>query len=210
MQNKLKTEVIDIQDIIFDIDNPRKHPDENLALIESSMRDLGAARSIVIDEHNVLIAGEGATRGAIMAGKQKVLIVDADGDQLVAVRRSNLTQDQKDRLKIIDNRTTELSIWNDENLAKLLENKSEDQIHDVGFTMNDLTHLLTTAELKKINVDDFFQNESDRESKPPMFRVAFDYLEADYNQVIEKLSEMIKTKSKGTTREDILKEWLNL
>jgi hypothetical protein len=55
---------------------------------------------------------------ASAAGLTKVQIVDVDGDTLVAVRRSNLTAEQKRALAIYDNRTAELAEWNWEQLAE--------------------------------------------------------------------------------------------
>jgi hypothetical protein len=44
-------------------------------------------------------------------------VVDTDGDTLVAVRRRNLSPEQKRRLAMFDNRTAELAEWNPEQLA---------------------------------------------------------------------------------------------
>ncbi len=48
-------------------------------------------------------------------------IIDTDGSELVAVRRSNLTPEQKRRLALLDNRTAELANWDTEVLASLAE-----------------------------------------------------------------------------------------
>ena len=47
----------------------------------------GAARSIVIDEGNVVLAGNGTTDAAAEAGIAHVRVVEAAGDELIAVRR---------------------------------------------------------------------------------------------------------------------------
>jgi len=45
--------------IKLDPKNARKHPDRNKAAIRASLEQLGAGRSVVMDNENVLIAGNG-------------------------------------------------------------------------------------------------------------------------------------------------------
>src|SRR6266487_4584445 len=53
----------------------------------ASLKDVGAARSIVIDERNEILAGNGVLAGAAEAGLTKLQIIEADGDTIIAVRR---------------------------------------------------------------------------------------------------------------------------
>jgi hypothetical protein len=96
--------------------NRRKHPDRNLALIVDALQHVGAARSIVIDEHNEILAGNGVVQAARTQGLTKLQVVEADGDTLIAVRRRGLTIAQKRELAIYDNRTGELAEWNADQL----------------------------------------------------------------------------------------------
>jgi DNA modification methylase len=105
-----------VSDLQQDPQNRRSHNDRNLAMVRDALREVGAARSIVIDEHNVILAGNGVTQAAAGAGITKVRVVDVEGDELVAVRRRGLTDDQKRALAIYDNRTGELATWNLEQL----------------------------------------------------------------------------------------------
>jgi len=95
-----------------DPENRRTHNARNVAMIASSLRDVGAARSIVIDEDDRVLAGNGVTEAAEGAGITRVRVVDTDGDEIIAVRRRNLTPDQKRALAIYDNRAAELAEWN--------------------------------------------------------------------------------------------------
>jgi hypothetical protein len=81
-------------------------------MVAASLRDVGAARSIVIDEGNVILAGNGVTAAAASAGITKLRVIEAAGDELIAVRRSGLTDAQKRALALYDNRTAELAEWN--------------------------------------------------------------------------------------------------
>ena len=99
--------------------NARKHSKENVDLISSSLREVGASRSIVIDEDGVVLAGNATVQAAKAAGLTNLHVVDADGNTVIAVRRSGLTPEQKRRLALFDNRAAELADWDREVLLKL-------------------------------------------------------------------------------------------
>ena len=105
-----------LKDLIPDPANRRLHPARNLGMVVDALQDVGAARSIVVDEDNVILAGNGVATAAAQAGITTVRVIDADGAELIAVRRSNLTPEQKRRLAMYDNRTAELAEWNVEQL----------------------------------------------------------------------------------------------
>ena len=125
--------------------NARQHPQRNLGGIADLLREVGAARSIVIDEEGVVLAGNGVLAAAGRAGIEKVQVVDADGKTLVAVRRSGLTQRQKAQLAIGDNRSNELSSWDVPRLTELADEVGLD-LAQVGFTPEELSQL--NADLK--------------------------------------------------------------
>src|SRR5688500_9536719 len=89
-----------ITDLVPDPLNRRAHNPRNLGMVADALRKVGAARSIVIDEDNVILAGNGVTEAAVAAGITKLHVVDADGDTVVAVRRKGLTVGQKRELAI--------------------------------------------------------------------------------------------------------------
>lgn len=105
-----------IKDLVPDPTNRRKHNPRNLGMVRDALGEVGAARSIVIDEDNVILAGNGVTEAAAEAGITKVEVVEADGETLIAVRRRGLTAEQKRRLAMYDNRSAELATWNAEQL----------------------------------------------------------------------------------------------
>jgi len=96
-------------------------------MLVTSLTEVGAARSIVIDEDNGILAGGGVARAAAEAGITRVQVVEADGATLIAVRRRGLSVEQKRALAIYDNRTAELAEWNVEQLA-------DDRAHGLEFT----------------------------------------------------------------------------
>jgi hypothetical protein len=52
---------------------------------------------------------------------EKLLVVEGDGDTIVAVRRRGLTETQKKRLALLDNRVAELAEWDKDVLQALLD-----------------------------------------------------------------------------------------
>lgn len=96
--------------IKLDSKNYRVHPDKNKMIIEKSLKELGAGRSILIDSENEIIAGNGVFE---QAEKQniKIKIVETDGTELIAVKRTDLKTSDKKRKKLalIDNHSTDTS-----------------------------------------------------------------------------------------------------
>lgn len=113
-------------------------------MIEKALNDVGAARSIVVDENGVVLAGNATVEAAAAAGIERVQVVDADGQTIIAVRRTGLTPEQKAHLAIYDNRSSELAAWNVEVLA------------DIGESI-DLSQFWTKDEIAELMVE-----ESDR------------------------------------------------
>lgn len=105
-----------LKDLTPDPENRRLHNPRNLGMVVDALHKVGAARSIVIDENNVILAGNGVTEAAAEAGITKVRVIEASGEEIIAVRRSGLTAEQKRALAIYDNRTGELAEWNQEQL----------------------------------------------------------------------------------------------
>src|SRR5215831_607630 len=107
-----------LADLKADPANRRRRTDRSARLLRESLSTVGPARSVVIDEHDQLLAGSGTLQAAIDVGLTKVQIVETDGETLVAVRRRGLTEAQKLALALYDNRTAELSEWDPEPLAE--------------------------------------------------------------------------------------------
>jgi site-specific DNA-methyltransferase (adenine-specific) len=131
-----------ISDLKFDHKNARKRTDSSARLIQESLQRYGAARSIVIDEDNRILAGNGTIEAAKALGLAKLKVVEAAGDEIIAVRRSGLSEDDKVGLALADNRAAELSDWD----AEMLQQLSEE--HDIApwFEQEDLDALLQEAE----------------------------------------------------------------
>ncbi len=107
-----------LQDLVQDPKNARRHTERNLAMIGESLETVGAGRSVVIDEGGRLLAGNATARQALDRGL-KLKVVDTDADTIIAVRRKDLSEDQKTALALYDNRAAELAEWDPAMLAQL-------------------------------------------------------------------------------------------
>lgn len=110
-----------LTDLIPDPRNARAHNDRNVGMIGQAIAEVGTGRSIVIDEDDVILAGNATVQAAQQAGIERVTVVETDGDELVAVRRRGLTPEQKAKLALYDNRAAELADWDAGVLAELGE-----------------------------------------------------------------------------------------
>ncbi len=119
MAAKTKEEITHISQLRADPRNPRRRTSRSADRIAHSLQTLGVGRSIVIDEEGQIIAGNGVIEAAGQVGIEKVRVIEADGHEIIAVRRTNLSPEQKVQLAIADNRTGELSEWDDDVLAAL-------------------------------------------------------------------------------------------
>lgn len=108
--------LLTVEGLAPDHENRRRHTPRNIEMISASLREVGAARSIVIDEDDNVLAGNGVLQAARSAGITRVQVVEVDGETLVAVRRRGLTDEKKRALAIFDNRAAELAEWNEEQL----------------------------------------------------------------------------------------------
>jgi len=131
-----------IKDLKSDHKNARKRTDRSAKLIAESLHRYGAARSIVIDEENRILAGNGTIEGAKAAGIQNVRVIETDGTEIIAVKRTGLSEDEKVGLALADNRTSDLSDWDKDMLQQLSEE------HDVApwFDADDLAAILGEVE----------------------------------------------------------------
>lgn len=94
----------------FDKRNYRKHNEKNKKLIRKSLEECGTGRSIIVDSNDEIIAGNGVYEQA-KAMNIPVKVVETDGTELIAVKRTDLkTSDEKrTKLAILDNSTADSS-----------------------------------------------------------------------------------------------------
>ena len=126
--------------------NARLHSDRNKSAVRDSLRDSGAGRSVLIDNDDVIIAGNCAVEQATDLGIP-IRVIDSDGSELIAVRRTDLGTDDRRRaaLAIADNRTTDLSEFDDAVVADILRDFAPDELASAGFDPVEYAALLETV-----------------------------------------------------------------
>lgn len=94
----------------FDKRNYRKHNEKNKKLIRKSLEECGTGRSIIVDSNDEIIAGNGVYEQA-KAMNIPVKVVETDGTELIAVKRTDLktSDDKRTKLAILDNSTADSS-----------------------------------------------------------------------------------------------------
>jgi DNA modification methylase len=121
MRARIRT--VPISALVLDVENANKGRRRGRELLEASLDKYGAGRSVLVDRHDRVIAGNKTVEAARAVGMESITVIETDGSSLVAVRRGDLDlkKDKKAReLAIADNRVGELDLeWNPEVLATL-------------------------------------------------------------------------------------------
>lgn len=121
----MKVETVDIDLVMFDPANVRKHGERNLETIKASLARFGQQKPVVVGRGNVVLAGNGTLAAARALGWDEIKIV-----------RTDLTGTDATAYAIADNRSAELAEWDDQSLAETLRAlQSEDfDLDAVGYT----------------------------------------------------------------------------
>ncbi|MDR0754558.1 MAG: hypothetical protein LBF04_04135 [Prevotellaceae bacterium] len=147
-------------EIKLDARNYRKHSEQNKVLINKSLVECGAGRSVVVDKNNILIAGNGVFEEAQKLGIP-CRVIESDGKELIVVKRTDIATDDEKRklLAIADNRTSDTSQFDFDLLAEdfvideLCNEWNFDSLEFEGFTGN---------------IDDFFEKSINKDKKPQL------------------------------------------
>lgn len=137
-----------IGDYKQDPKNARKHNPRNLGTIEDSLHQHGAARSLVSDETDTILAGNGTIEAAASAGIERVIEIETDGRALIIHKRTGLSNEQKIGLALADNRSAELAEWDPEQLRRLQE--AGDESLKTLFTDKELVTFFASTGLKSV------------------------------------------------------------
>ena len=135
-----------IKELKFDKNNFNKHTEFGMSLLSKSLQELGAGRSILIDKDNNIIAGNGIVEAAGQVGLENVKIVETTGDEIVAVKRTDLSlnSDEGRRMALADNATASVDLaWDD---SELRESFDEEELKGWG--------VLLAPEIDWAKVDD--------------------------------------------------------
>ncbi len=124
-----------LADLVKPEKNVRIHTEQQLKEFQRSITMFGQIRPIVIDENNVILAGNGLYDTLVAMGK----------DTADVYRYDNLTENQKKKLMIADNKIFNLGIENLETLYSFLEDLDGD-LDIPGFDEEILKQMVSEAE----------------------------------------------------------------
>ena len=136
-----KEKVIDIEELAQDRHNFNRGNEQGQELMERSFKELGAGRSILLDRNGNIIAGNKSQKAAIAAGIKRVRVVETTGDELVAVKRTDVDIDSAEGRKMayLDNLTTQVNLtWDQTELEAVQADVEGFDIADFGFDIEDL------------------------------------------------------------------------
>jgi|TARA_R100000084_G_scaffold109442_1_gene76903 ParB-like chromosome segregation protein Spo0J len=152
---------LEIEKLELDGANSRKHSNKNIKAIQKSLETFGQQKPIVINQDNVVIAGNGTLTAAKNLGWEKVSCV-----------KTELDTEKAKAFAIADNKTALLASWDDEQLTQTFRELDADgfDLKTLGFDKKELDEFLNGPEKKTYDemfVPEFLvlvtcENESDQ------------------------------------------------
>ena len=131
----MKQLTMKMKDLVRPERNIRIHTEKQLEEFERSVRMFGQIRPIVVDENNVILAGNGLYETLLRMNKEDALVY----------KYEDLTEAQKKKLMIADNKIFSLGIENLDTLNEFLEELDGD-LDIPGFDEEILKQMVADAD----------------------------------------------------------------
>lgn len=131
----MKITTMKLSDLVKPEKNVRIHTEQQLKEFRRSIEMFGQIRPIVIDENNIILAGNGLFDTLNAMGKETAEVY----------QYNNLTENQKKKLMIADNKIFSLGIENLDTLNSFLEELNGD-LDIPGFDEDILKQMVSEAE----------------------------------------------------------------
>ena len=135
-----------VEDLIPYVNNSRKHSDEQVAQIASSIKEFGWTNPILIDGTNSIIAGH----GRLMAARKLKM------EEVPTIELSHLTDTQRKALVIADNKLALNADWDTTLLTIELDELLKDgfALDILGFNADELSALLKPEQVEGLTDED--------------------------------------------------------
>jgi ParB-like chromosome segregation protein Spo0J len=131
-QTDFDIELMSPESLIPYVNNPKKHPEEQVDKIASSIKNYGFTQPVVIDSDNEIIIGHGRIQASKKLGLDKVPVI----------RREDLSKAEIKALRIADNKVDSTGFENDTLLTELKEIQDLDiGVEATGFDEEELQSL---------------------------------------------------------------------
>lgn len=135
-----------LEEFFEDPSNANNGTERGHAMLERSVRELGAGRSILVDKNGVVIAGNKTREAALNVGLKDAIIVETDGRKIVVVKRTDLDLlkgGAARQLAYADNRIAEVDLaWNPDALRKSLVDGTD---LSMFFSQKEIVNLLAAS-----------------------------------------------------------------
>jgi ParB-like chromosome segregation protein Spo0J len=205
---KFEVKIVSVDDLQYDPENPRKHNDKNIQAIAASLKEFGQQRPIVVTSKGIVVAGNGTLEAARLLKWSEIAVHELPFDDLERARA----------YAIADNRSGDLSSWDEQVLYKTLNALDDSILESTGFNFSDLDDLerLLNKDVEKI-AKEITEKATGTGSMPSLAElaekysskltrlVALEYQNAVYAWVQEKLGEYRKKNKIESNAQAILK-----
>ena len=131
----MKQLTMKLKDLVRPERNIRIHTEKQLAEFERSVRMFGQIRPIVVDENDIILAGNGLYETLLRMNREEALVY----------KYEDLTEAQKKKLMIADNKIFSLGIENLDTLNEFLE-ELEGDLDIPGFDEDILRQMVADAD----------------------------------------------------------------
>ncbi|MCD8294468.1 MAG: hypothetical protein LUE27_04360 [Clostridia bacterium] len=137
--SSMEEKVVGMETLVPDNANANRGTLMGKGLLQKSFMEHGAGRSILIDKNDRIVAGNKSQAAAERAGITKVRVVEADRDEIVAVRRTDMDLDTKEgrEMAALDNTTTVRNLEWDETALMYIAAKWGADAKEFGVAVKD-------------------------------------------------------------------------
>lgn len=167
-------------------------------ILETSIRKLGIGRGVVTDKKKTIIGGNKTVEAIASIGLDNTIFVESDGNDLFAVRRTDLHLYGDDKraqeLGLADNRASQLNYVLD---AEQLIHHLEAGIDMSSIFNNDeLARIIASLEPEFIDFDPDDEDSNrtsiifNKENDTEMLSINLQFNSSQYQQVLDKLREI--------------------
>lgn len=116
--------------------NARRHPEQQIEKLAAVIESFGVVTPLIVDEENLVLAGNGTLLAAQRAGLSEVPVVRVVG----------WSEEKKARYCLLDNRLAELSEWDIESLTGEMKKLTDSALlFDTGFSDDEIDSLLSES-----------------------------------------------------------------
>lgn len=187
----MRIERVPLEELHQDPQNARKHDARNLRAITTSLTTFGQQKPIVATKDGTILAGNGTFMAARQLGWQELIVV-----------RTELEGQERLAYAIADNKTSDLSEWEYEQLGELLNELAEEDtklLKSVGFAETELRELLKLDEAWTLDeskdeeerIEELAQHVNGQRRRPVFF-------DAEQWKLVERAAKRVRREQKNS------------